>query len=1283
HPDCATTEAAWSFTPQDTECYEAASGTAAITVLPATLTVTANDATRAYGTPNPQFSYEITGFVLREDAGVLEQQPAVTCEATETSVPGDYAITESGALAANYTFQYIDGTLTITARIITIQANDCSKRLGSTDPELTYQIIGEEPVTDNAISGSLTRESGETIGIYRILQGTLTISDNYAIVFYPGVFTIQPSELEIATDDSGNPQLFFDEITYGEELDGIGQIHGTIISTATGEEVPGTFHWERDGEILPAGEHELTWIFTPDDEEKYSPIQGDTILTVHPALLTVQAQDAEREYAQKNPPFAVEITGFVLDEDISVLQTLPVATTTADRQSYPGEYPITVAGGVAKNYRFDYHEGTLTIFKAKLSLVNGSGNYAFLSYGQSLSEAGIYDPYLYDEANREVHGTLTWLEPDYCPDCATTSAEAIFTPDDQSRYAPVVTTVNIGVFPTLLGLACNGFTREYNQENPKLTYIFFDFVLGDTEETAVTSKPVMHTDAELTSPPGYYGVWASDYAAPNYIISRSDAIVEITKAHLTVGPLGVNATDLVYGQSLNESDISGQIIQFNKSPITEVPGTFAWETPGIILPSGTSRQKWIYTPEYEAGYEHLEGYVEVRVHPAPLTVSLANATRLYGETNPDFTYALTGFVGEEDAQALLAQPLVECSATPTSDVGEYAIRCAENEDGNYQLVCQEGLLTVQPRHLDIAANSLTKSYLDEDPELTYSTSGDGLVNGDVLTGKLERDPGETAGQYTIRQGTLMAPENYDTQFTNGTLTIASLKPVLIEAHGSEFIYGQTIGESDYGATFANPVTGEIISGTLTIEAPEFRPWAGSAKHRVYFQPDEADKYTTAEAVVRFTILPRPLHVSLTPPIVNYGQNLTEFDYAIQASDVLPNDEITLYFPLLENGTSSLGVGSYPVIATVLAADRNVAHSYEVVMDETCLTVLPATIEVYADHLTTSPGAPMPELTFTLQGNDFEDTTTLAETLTGSMACEVDMQCRGVYPVTQGTLATDGNHTLLFHDGSLTVRDQYMDVLVDAQKYATVRDKAVFSTQLGDCDVGISTVDLKPDETLFEDFQTALPALQSGGTLWLAPGEPPLRDAKIRLGQSLSIRCNQLGDVTASSRLCGELEATPGLGQLILANLEIVNNLNGGSALNLHATPEVFDLEVKGCTFAADHAVILGDFTHARLFATDLLYRDCGLRLLPNTFCHDAVLQLDDLSFTHEESPETTFWHIYCENAVVTGDENAPIQLRSCVFDGISPNSDVTWEAIRCHLYDASDEECSANHSFQP
>ncbi|MBR4612642.1 MAG: hypothetical protein IKO40_08000, partial [Kiritimatiellae bacterium] len=610
-------------------------------------------------------------------------------------------------------------------------------------------------------------------------------------------------------------------------------------------------------------------------------------------------------------------------------------------------------------------------------------------------------------------------------------------------------------------------------------------------------------------------------------------------------------------------------------------------------------------------------------------------------------------------------------------------RCAESEVGNYQLVCKEGHLTVQPRHLDITADSLVKSYLDEDPELTYCTSGDGLVNGDALTGQLERDPGEAAGQYTIRQGTLSASENYDTQFTNGTLTIASLKPVLIEAHGSEFIYGQTIGESDYGATFANPVTGEIISGTLTIEAPEFRPWAGSAKHRVYFQPDEADKYTTAEAVVRFTILPRPLRVSLTPPIVNYGQNLTEFDYALQASDVLPNDEITLYFPLLENGTSSLGVGSYPVIATVLASDRNVAHSYEVVMDETCLTVLPSTIEVFADHLAASPGAPMPELTFTLQGNDFEDTATLAETLTGNLACEVDMQCHGVYPVTQGTLATDGNHTLLFHDGSLTVRNQYKDVLVDAQKYTTVHGKAVLPTQLGDCDVGISTVDLKPDETLFEDIQTALSALQPGGTLWLAPGEHSTSGAKIRLWKSLSIRCNQLGDATASSRLYGELEATHDLEQLTLANLEIVNNLNGGSALNLHETTELFDLEVKGCTFAADHTVILGDFAHARLFATDLLYHDCGIQLLPNTACQDAVLQLDDLTFTHEESPETTFWHIYCENAVVTGNENSLIHLVSCVFDGISPNSEITWEAIQRHLYDACNAESSASHSFQP
>ena len=1019
YPTCAATEAGWTFTPQDAECYEGAAGTAVIVVNPALLTVTANDATRTYGTPNPSsFGYEITGFVLAEYADVLEQEPVLSCAATTSSNPGDYAITASGGVAANYAFQYVDGTLSITSRMVAIQADDLSKRYGTADPTLTYHVIGDDLLPGDTFSGSLSRESGESVGSYNILRGTLTISDNYSLAFYPGVFTIQPAELEIAKDDSGKERLTIDDITYGEQLNGEEQIHGTVISTATAEEVPGTFHWEQDGETPPAGEHELVWVFTPDDEEKYTPIQGTAVMTVVPALLNVRALDAQREYAQENPPFELEFTGFVLGEDLSFLRSIPVAETAADRYSYPGDYPIIVSGGVADNYRFDYQEGILTITPTQNYLVKGNNNWAYLKYGQKFSEADVY-PDFHDAANQVVEGSVTWPEPDRYPDCATTESDILFTPTDQLRYKPVATSIHLRVERASLGLACNGFTREYNQENPELTYIFFDFILDDTEETAVTARPVMHTDAELTSLPGYYGVWATDYYAPNYDIGRSDAIAIITKAHLEVGPGGIRATDLIYGQKLEESALSGIVVQHAKTPQTIVTGTFSWATPEIVLPCGTSRQRWVFTPDNVTCYEILEGDSLVTVFPAPLTVSLSSARRLYGEENPSFTYEISGFVGTDTTSILVDEPLVECAATPSSAVGEYAIRCEEVEDGNYQLICEEGHLTIMPRTLAISANSVSKRCLEADPELTYVMAGDGLVNGDILTGHLERDPGEEAGEYTIRQGTLAAPQNYDTHFTAGTLTIERLRPQLIEAHGSEFIYGQRICDSDYGATFANPLTGDLIPGTLTIEAPEFRPWAGTAKHRVYFHPADPDKFTDADAVVRFTVRPRPLHVQVTPPVILHGQDLTSIDYVIDAGDLLPGDAIEPFFPLLQEGTRTLSAGSYPLIATPMSADRNVAHSYEVILDNAVLTVNPAPWEVWADNQQIGVGDDYPQLTYTVADGEFENADELRQTLAGSLSVQ-EGTSMGEYLIEQGTLCTDSNHSLQFHPGILTI-----------------------------------------------------------------------------------------------------------------------------------------------------------------------------------------------------------------------------------------------------------------------
>ena len=71
--------------------------------------------------------------------------------------------------------------LTIGKRPIAIAADATSKTYGDPDPPLTYEITTGSLVNGDTFSGSLTRDEGESVGAYPILQGTLTAGDNYSL----------------------------------------------------------------------------------------------------------------------------------------------------------------------------------------------------------------------------------------------------------------------------------------------------------------------------------------------------------------------------------------------------------------------------------------------------------------------------------------------------------------------------------------------------------------------------------------------------------------------------------------------------------------------------------------------------------------------------------------------------------------------------------------------------------------------------------------------------------------------------------------------------------------------------------------------------------------------------------------------------------------------------------------------------------------------------------------------------------------------------------------------
>ncbi len=91
----------------------AASG--AGTISPAALSVTADDKSRPAGTANPPFSASYGGFKASDGPGSLSGSLVLVTPATIASQTGSYRITPSGQTAANYTINFVDGVLTVSA----------------------------------------------------------------------------------------------------------------------------------------------------------------------------------------------------------------------------------------------------------------------------------------------------------------------------------------------------------------------------------------------------------------------------------------------------------------------------------------------------------------------------------------------------------------------------------------------------------------------------------------------------------------------------------------------------------------------------------------------------------------------------------------------------------------------------------------------------------------------------------------------------------------------------------------------------------------------------------------------------------------------------------------------------------------------------------------------------------------------------------------------------------------------------------------------------------------
>jgi hypothetical protein len=125
---------------------------------------------------------------------------------------------------------------------------------------------------------------------------------------------------------------------------------------------PGAIQFsETNGTVLPSGPTPIQLIFTPDNSALYATVVLSNTLDVLPATLTATARNNVRLVGENNPPLTIDISGFVNGDSTNVLTSFPVMATMATPASPAGSYPITVTGGSASNYVFEYFAGVLIV----------------------------------------------------------------------------------------------------------------------------------------------------------------------------------------------------------------------------------------------------------------------------------------------------------------------------------------------------------------------------------------------------------------------------------------------------------------------------------------------------------------------------------------------------------------------------------------------------------------------------------------------------------------------------------------------------------------------------------------------------------------------------------------------------------------------------------------------------------------------------------------------------------------------------------------------------------
>ena len=942
-----------------------------------------------YGDAVPTYVLSAANFVNGE---TWVSEPLCTSVYNDHTSVGSYAVTCSGgSVNGNYSISYVNGSISVAAKSLTLTADSHQIIYGDTAPTYGFSTVGlvngDLISIDPACISAYARTSH--VGHYSVVCESASAGANYVISYVNGTISVSPREL-VVTGSSHNVTYGSTDPAYFETPTGL--VNGDALLVAavcTSTYTP----------LSHVGTYGVTCEFTPTTDYVATFVEG--VVTVSKRALVVTANDHHVAYSTAISEYGITATGFVNGDTFAVAA---VCVSTYSATSSVGTYGISCDGAEQSDYDISYVGGHVFVAKklivvsaVPINLVYGDAipNYDFTDNGFGNGETYLDQPVCETSyTHRTAVGTLTIV-----------CTGAVVSDNYEVTYQTAVLTIaKRDVYVT-----ANSKNLLYGTIPTAYTQVTTGLVNGDVFATPATCSSTYTRYSAV----GSYDVVCVGATQSNYAIHFVNGAVNVSKRNLTITALAVN---LIYGDDvpLFDYSMSGLI---NGDIFVAGPTCDASYTPT----TGVGAYPIVCDGAAQPNYNIIYVSASLNVAPFVIHVTPADQTVTYGD-NTEITYEYT-IEPLINGDSMITMPLCTSAYTPSSGAGTVAIECLNTDAGaNYRIVVAPAVVTVQKRALNVYATDASVVYGSATAMLGFTEVG--FVNGDVFTSNptctAHYQPTTGVGGYAVTcAGGVQA--NYAITYHGANLVVTA-RPLTIFAVGQTVVYGTPID------LLTGQVSGLVNGDHLTVEALCVTNYtvttpAGSTAPITCSDAVQAN-YDISYVPALITVTVRELSVTAGSYVLQYGDAVP--DYTMLTSGFAQGEGFIGINPTCY---SSYSVTSTPGTYTTSCFGGLVSSNYNVTYHAGSIVVSKRSITVIADDKTVTYANAGPSYTYTLGTTNFVNGQGFA-TLPSCSFNYTTLTAAGTYDIVcrNASLgANAANYDLTYQVGHLTVAKRALTV----------------------------------------------------------------------------------------------------------------------------------------------------------------------------------------------------------------------------------------------------------------